>query len=124
MVAHARKKLKAMRRAESKHSKLLIHRDDKVQIIAGDERGKVGKVLKVLPARQRVVVEGANVVFRHVRKSPKYPQGGRIEREAPLHISNVLLFCEKCGKGGRVRIEMDGETKARVCKKCDSRVGG
>lgn len=122
MGAHAHKKLKAMRRAEFKHSVPVIHKDDKVQVISGDDRGKIGKVLSVLPSRQRVVVEGANVVFRHVRKSPKYPQGGRVERESPIHLSNVALFCEKCGKGGRVRIEMDGDKKVRTCVKCGSRI--
>ena len=122
MAAHARKKLKAMRRAEFKHTVPQIRRDDKVQIITGDERGKIGKVLQVLPARQRVVVEGANVVFRHVKKSPKYPQGGRIEREASIHISNVLLYCEKCEKGGRVRMQVDGEKKVRACGRCGSPV--
>jgi large subunit ribosomal protein L24 len=122
MVAHAHKKLKAMRRAEFKHTIPVIHRDDKVQVVSGDDKGKVGKVLSVLPARQRVVIEGANIIFKHVRKSPKYPQGGRIERENSIHISNVALFCEKCEKGSKVRIERDGEKKVRVCKKCGTRV--
>ena len=122
MGAHGHKKLKAMRRAESKHSVPVIRRDDKVQVMSGDDSGKVGKVLAILPARQRVVVEGTNIIFRHVKKSPKYPQGGRIEREAPIHLSKVLLFCEKCSKGGRVRIEFDGEKKFRACKKCGTRI--
>ena len=124
MVAHARKKWKAMRRAEFKHSFPTIRRDDKVQIIAGDDSGKVGKVMRVLVARERVVVEGANIVFRHVKKSPKYPQGGRVEREAAIHVSNVLLYCEKCGKGRRAGRKVDGETKSRVCKECGTRFGG
>ena len=122
MVAHARKKLKAMRRAGFKHTIPVIRRDDKIQIMSGDDKGKTGKVVAVLPERERVIVEGANIVFRHVKKSPKYPQGGRIEREAPIHISKVALYCEKCAKGGRVRIVIDGDAKHRECKKCGSRI--
>lgn len=117
-MVHARKKLKAMRRAVSKHTVPTIRRDDKVQIMSGDERGKVGKVLAVLPERERVLIQGANIVFKHVKKSPKYPQGGRVERENPIHISNVALFCEKCGKGAKVRMQIEGDKKSRVCKKC------
>lgn len=120
MGAHAHKKLKAMRRAEFKHTVPLIRRDDKVQIMSGDERGKVGKVIAVSPERQRVTIQGANIVFKHVKKSPKYPQGGRVERENPIHISNVALYCEKCSKGGKVRIQIEGDKKSRVCKKCGS----
>lgn len=123
MVARGKKLLKARRRALFKHSMPVIRRDDKVQVIAGDEKGSIGKVLKVEPARERVTIEKVNVSFRHVKKSQQNPQGGRIEREAPIHISNVLLFCEKCGKGGRVRVEFDGDDKKRVCARCGTRIG-
>lgn len=91
MAARGKKLLKIRRRAEFKHSKLGVRKGDRVRVIAGDDKGKVGNVLEVLPARQRVVVEGVNMIFRHVRKSQQNPQGGRIEREAPIHVSNVAL---------------------------------
>lgn len=72
-----------------------IKTNDNVEIICGDDRGKVGKVLRVLPTKHQVVVEGVNVVFKHLKRSPKHPQGGRIEKEAPIHRSNVKLVAEK-----------------------------
>jgi large subunit ribosomal protein L24 len=123
MVKAGRKQVKAMRRAVAKFATPVIRRDDKVQIIAGDDKGKIGKVLRVMVSRERIVVEGANMMFRHMKKTQQSPQGGRIEREGTLHVSNVLLFCEKCNKGGRVRFEdVDGK-KSRVCVKCGSKAG-
>lgn len=72
-----------------------IKSNDNVEIICGDDRGKVGKVLRVLPDKNQVIVEGVNVVFKHLKRSPKHPQGGRIEKEAPIHRSNVRLVAEK-----------------------------
>jgi large subunit ribosomal protein L24 len=116
-MVRAKKKLKAMRRAERKHSRPRIRRDDRVQVIAGADKGKVGRVLRVLVSRQRVVVEGVNKIFKHVRKSQQNPQGGRVEREGSIHISNVMLLNDKSGKGERVRVEVgaDGK-KTRVFK--------
>ena len=68
-----------------------IKRDDNVEITGGDDRGKLGKVLRVIPTKDMVVVEGVNVVFKHLKRSPKHPQGGRIQKEAPIHRSNVRL---------------------------------
>jgi len=97
---------------------LHVRRDDLVMVIAGKDRGKTGKVLRVLPKRQRVVVEGVNLVKRHLRPSLR-SQGGIVEREAPIHVSNVMLVCTKCGRPTRVgrRFLEDGR-KVRVCKKC------
>ncbi len=77
-------------------------------------------MLKVLPSRERVVIEGVNLVFKHMRRTQQSPQGGRLQREGAIHVSNVLLFCEKCGKGRRARFQQDGETFRRACAKCDS----
>jgi large subunit ribosomal protein L24 len=123
MGARGFKKLKAMRRAEFKHSTPAIRRDDKVQVIAGDEKGKVGRVLRVLVSRERVVVEGVNMIFRHMKRSQQNPQGGRVEREGTIHVSNVLLYCEKCSKGGRVRMQVEDGKKTRVCAKCGGKAG-
>lgn len=78
-----------------------------VQIIAGEHKGGIGKVLRVVPDKNQVVVEGQNRAKKHVRPSKKNPQGGRIEIEQPLHISNVLPVNPKSNKGSRVRFETD-----------------
>jgi len=87
---------------------------------AAERPNKVrGKVLRVDPTLGKVVVEGVNRHYRHVKRSQKYPQGGRIQREMPIDISNVMPVCPKCDKGVRVsyKIESDG-SKSRVCRKC------
>jgi len=96
-----------------------IRRGDMVKVIAGKERGKVAKVLRVYRSEGRVLLEGVNYVKRHLRPRQASMQGGIVEKEAPLHISNVMLVCSKCMKPTRVgrRIEADGK-KVRVCKKC------
>ena len=98
--------------------KLKIKKDDKVLVIAGKDRGKVGKVLRVLPDKGRVVVEKINMVKRHTRPSAN-SQGGILEKEAPIHISNVMLVCDKCGKPTRVgRRQLPEGRRVRFCKKC------
>jgi large subunit ribosomal protein L24 len=97
-----------------------IRKDDMVVVIAGDQKGARGKVLRVIPEKQRVLVEGVNMVYRHVRKSQRNPQGGRIRKEAPLHVSNVMPLDPKADRGVRVRFEVvqdaTGKTvKRRVC---------
>ena len=72
-------------------------------VIAGNDRGKTGKVLAVFPKRDRVIVEGVNFIKRHTRPTQQNPQGGIVEREAPIHVSNVLPFDSKSGRGTRVR---------------------
>lgn len=95
-----------------------IRKGDMVQIIAGREKGKTGKVLKVLRDANRIVVEKLNVVKRHTRPSQKNPQGGIVEKEASLAYSNVLLLCPKCNRGVRVARKIEGGKKIRSCKKC------
>ncbi len=98
-----------------------IHKDDIVIVLVGKDRGKQGKVLKVLPKKSKVLVEGLNMVKRHVKANPyKQEQGGIVEKEAPVHISNVAIICAACTKQTRVayRIADDGK-KFRVCKKCN-----
>lgn len=87
---------------------------------AADRPNKVrGKVLRVIPKDGKVVVEGVNRQFKHVKRSQKYPQGGRVQREMPIDLSNVLPVCPKCDKGVRVsHKESDGGAKSRVCRKC------
>jgi large subunit ribosomal protein L24 len=96
-----------------------IRRNDTVLVIAGKEKGKRGKVLFVLPAKQRVVVERVNFVKRHQRPTQKVRQGGIIEREGSLHVSNVMVVCGKCDRPTRIgrQILADGR-RARVCRRC------
>ncbi len=101
-------------------NKLHVKKDDLVMVIAGKEKGKTGKVLRVLPEKGRVLVENLNVVKRHTRPSQQNSQGGILEKEAPLAISNVQLVCSGCNKPARTgtRTLEDG-SKARFCKKCN-----
>lgn len=93
--------------------------NDTVEIIAGKEKGKKGRVLKVHPGARRVVVEKVNFVKRHTRPSQKSRQGGIVEKEGPIHLSNVMLFCKKCNKAVRIRnlLGADG-AKSRSCATC------
>ncbi|MDP2168322.1 MAG: 50S ribosomal protein L24 [Thermodesulfovibrionales bacterium] len=96
-----------------------IKKGDTVHITTGKERGKSGRVLSVLPKKDRLIVEKVNIIKRHMKPSKKYAQGGIIEKEAPLHISNVMLVCPKCSKPARIGALMleDGK-KLRACRKC------
>lgn len=79
-----------------------IHKNDMVMVVAGNARGKTGKVLKVFPDTRRVIVEGVNLIKRHTKPRPKNPQGGIIQREAPIHVSNVMLMDPKTNQVTRV----------------------
>ena len=84
-----------------------IKKGDQVQVIAGDQKGAVGRVMKVMPDKQQVLVEGINLAHKHVRQSQRNPQGGRIRIERPIHISNLLPVNPKSSKGSRVRFVTD-----------------
>ena len=106
-----------------------IRKDDQVEVIAGDDKGsakdrKIAKVLRVIPTENKIVVEGVNRVYKHMRPSQKNPQGGRLSKEMPINVSNVLLFCPKCNRGVRVghRFTDDGQ-KQRYCKSCSGGLG-
>jgi large subunit ribosomal protein L24 len=96
-----------------------VRRGDLVAVVAGKERGKRGKVLRVLADRGRVLVEKVNMIKKHQRPTQKLRQGGIIEREGPLALSNVLLVCTRCDRPARTGIKAlaDGR-KVRVCKRC------
>lgn len=101
-----------------------IRRDDTVEVIAGDDKGMRAKVLRVDPGRGRAIVEGVNRVYKHLRRSRKNPQGGRLEIEAPLRLSNLQVVCSKCNKAVRVGVRKDdGGKKYRVCRKCGADLG-
>jgi large subunit ribosomal protein L24 len=107
---------------EKRAKKFRIKRGDTVQVVQGKEAGKKGKVLHVLEAEERIIVERVNFIKRHVRPSKKVPQGGVIEREASMHISNVKLVCPSCNQPARVGVRMEGDEKVRYCKKCNVQV--
>jgi len=99
--------------------KYKIKRDDQVVVISGKEKGKTGKVTQVMPKTAKVVIEKLNMVKKHLRPSEKFKQGGIIDKEAPMSISNVKLICEKCK--GPVRIGwkfLEDNRKVRACRKC------
>ena len=101
-----------------------IKTDDTVQVIAGNDLGKQGRVLSIDRRGGKLVVEGCNRVYKHVRRSQKNPQGGRLSKEMPLQLSNVLLVCTKCARGVRTgaRFASDG-SKERFCRKCGTALG-
>ncbi|OPY59733.1 MAG: 50S ribosomal protein L24 [Pelotomaculum sp. PtaU1.Bin035] len=99
--------------------KVHVRKGDTVLVITGKNAGKKGKVISVMPEKSRVVIEGINIVKRHTKPSQKIPQGGILEKEAPVHSSNVMLFCNKCGSPTRIGKKLlDNGEKDRVCKKC------
>jgi large subunit ribosomal protein L24 len=96
-----------------------IAKNDIVEVVAGNDRGKRGKVLKVLPKSGRIVVEGVNFIHRHTRPRTQQDKGGIIEKEAPIDVSNVMLVCTKCNTGVRVRTKvLADKSKSRVCAQC------
>lgn len=98
---------------------MLIKVNDNVEIIAGDDRGSRGKVLRVNRSEGKLVVEQMNRAYKHVRRSQRNPQGGRLSVEMPIRMSNVALVCEKCSAASRTGIRyLEDGSKERFCKKC------
>ena len=98
-----------------------IRKNDNVVVITGKDRGKRGRVLKVVPEKNRLVVEGVNIIKRHTKPNPqRNVKGGLVEREAALHASNVQLVCPECGKPTRLGKKILGDgRKVRICRKCE-----
>ncbi len=105
-----------------------IRKNDNIQVIAGDDAGRTGKVLNVMTKEKRVIVEGLNYIQKHVKRTEKNPQGGRVQKEAPIAVSSVLVICqnkncEKHGKGVRTKSKfLKNGDKIRVCYKCGSEI--
>lgn len=97
-----------------------IKKNDTVLVLSGKEKGKKGQVYRVMPDENRALVEKLNIVKRHTRPTATNRQGGIIEKEAPIHVSNLMLVCGKCNKPTRVSHSFEGDKKVRVCKKCGS----
>ncbi|MDH5405079.1 MAG: 50S ribosomal protein L24 [Candidatus Aminicenantes bacterium] len=97
-----------------------IKKDDNVLVIAGKDKGKKGKVLRVSPKDSKAIVERINFVMKHTRANPsKNIKGGLLEREAPIHVSNLKIICRECGEPTRVSFtQLEDGKKVRICKKC------
>ena len=106
-----------------------IRKDDQVEVITGDDKGtpshrRIAKVLRVQPEKNKIVVEGVNRVYKHLKPSRQNPQGGRLSKEMPIDASNVLLYCSTCRRGVRIgrRYLADGR-KERYCRRCSNSLG-
>lgn len=104
---------------------MTIRTNDMVVVIAGDDKSPAArKVLRVLPKTDKIVVEGVNRVYKHLRPSKQNPQGGRLSKEMPIAVSNVLLFCPSCNRGVRTGVRFtEAGQKQRVCRKCGNGLG-
>lgn len=104
---------------------MYLRKDDQVQILTGDDAGKTGRILRVLPDENKIVVEGVNRVYRHLKPNRRNAQGGRLSREMPVDASNVALVCPTCRRGTRIgrRYTADG-VKQRYCKNCGNEYPG
>lgn len=98
-----------------------IRKGDQVKIISGNDRGKHGKVLVVLPEEERIVVEGINIKKKHVRPRQQGKKGELVRIPAPIHISRVMIICAKCGKPTRTKLS-PSKGKVRICRKCGSEI--
>lgn len=98
-----------------------LRKNDVVMVISGKDKGKTGKILKVIPEKQRVVVEKVNFIKEFIRRDQsKNIQGGIMEKEAPLHVSKVKLFCPECGHGVRIRNQrLEDGNRIRICSRCE-----
>lgn len=98
-----------------------VRKGDTVVVIAGKEKGKRGRILRVVTDKERAVVERVNMVKRHTKPTQANPRGGILEKEGTVPMSNLALWCGKCGKGRRAKAEIrDGQKKRRLCVKCGS----
>ena len=103
-------------------NKMLFRKNDLVIVHNGKDKGKTGKILKVIPEKERVVVEKVNFSKEFIRRDQsRNIQGGIMEKEAPIHVSNLMLYCPECGQGVRVRSrKLEDGSKIRVCAKCEA----
>lgn len=100
-----------------------VRKGDLVKVIAGRDKGKEGRIVRSIPKEERVVVEKINLVKRHQKPTPEFTQGGIITKEAPIHVSNVMLVCPSCKKATRVAHKiLDSGKKVRACKKCGATI--
>ncbi len=102
-----------------RQGKTYLKKDDQVEVIAGKDKGRVGKILRVLPEKNKAVVERINMIKRHTKPTEMHQQGQIVEREAPIHVSNLQLICPECTESGRIgKKRLDDGSKVRYCKSC------
>ena len=101
---------------------LKIKKGDTVKVLYGNDKGKTGEVLEVMPKTQKVVVKGINMKTKHVKPRRQGEEGGIITREFPIHMCKLSVVCPKCGKAVRIGFEMDKDNKVRVCKSCGEKI--
>ncbi|MFZ5634517.1 MAG: 50S ribosomal protein L24 [Bacillota bacterium] len=104
--------------------KIHVRKGDTVLVTTGKDKGKKGKIISVDPEKSRIIIDGVNIVKRHTRPTQKMPQGGIMEKPAPVHSSNVMLFCTKCNSPTRIKKKFleDGK-KVRICRECGELLG-
>lgn len=104
-------------------SALKVRKGDSVLVISGEYKGKRGKVLQVLPKKNRLIVEGVNIIKKHTRPTRENPQGGIVESPGPISVANVMVVCSRCDKPTRIKSELkENGDKARVCRHCGREV--
>ena len=99
-------------------AKLNVKKDDVVIVLSGDDKGTKGKVVATSPAEGKVIVEGVNIIHKHVKPRRQGETGGIVDAEGAFYASKVALYCPKCNKGVRAKAVMDGDKKVRTCAKC------
>lgn len=97
-----------------------VKKGDKVVVITGSDKGKIGKILTSMPKQNRVIVEGVNMVTKHQKATRDIQQAGILHQEGAINASNVMLYCDKCKSGVRPEVKIENGKKARACKKCGS----
>ena len=99
-----------------------IRKGDNVQVLSGNDKGKTGEVLEVIPGTNKIIVKGINIRKKHVKPRKQGEEGGIIPVECAIHASKVNVVCPKCGKATRIGYEMEKDQKVRVCKKCNTKI--
>jgi len=101
-----------------------IRKNDRVKVLSGEDRGKEpSRVVKVMAEKETAIVQGRNMVWKHLRRSQDYPHGARVQKEAPIPVSKLMIVCEACGKPTRVKWTIAEKAKTRVCAKCKKPLG-
>lgn len=95
-----------------------IRKGDKVKIMAGKDKGKDGVIDRVYPKQEKILIQGINLIKKHIKKNQELPQGGIVDIPKPIRVSSVMLICPKCSKTTRVGFKLDKNKKVRSCKKC------
>ena len=101
---------------------LKVKKGDTVQVLSGNDKGKTGEVLEVIPKTNKVVVKGINIRKKHIKPRRQGEEGGIIPAECPVHVSKVNVVCPKCGKATRIGFSVEKDEKIRVCKKCGEKI--